>query len=326
MNALDTRIAWDIRQRTERTINTGQERPDDNVQLGIALIALFSLTIPVIGSSVKILGQTLPILQITWTRFLLQVLIIGVALGLVSDVLWRPWPRPLWPLAIRGVIITAGSGLFYAALAILPLVEATAILFIQPLILTALAATLLGERVGWMRWAAVLIGLAGAYIIIGPNFASVGWGALLPAGAAICFAFASLVTRVWAATAGAMMFQFITALTAVCLLSIVMGLGTISSMPFLMLQWPTRDELYLLLFAGVGSTVTNLMLVQGFRIAPPSALAPFFYLEIVGASLLGAIVFAHLPGPSTVLGAAIVIAAGLFVWWRERRLNRRQIT
>ena len=292
--------------------------------MGIILIALFSLTIPIIGSSVKILGQTLPILQITWTRFLLQVIIIGTALGLLTDTLWRPWPRPLWPLALRGVIITVGSGLFYAALAVLPLVEATAILFIQPLILTALAATLLGEHVGWMRWAAVFAGLAGAYIIIGPNFEAVGWGALLPVGAAICFAFASLVTRVWAGTAGAMMFQFITALTAVGLLSVIMSLGTLCEISFLVPQWPTESELYLLLFAGVGSTITNLMLVQGFRIAPPSALAPFFYLEIVGASILGAIVFAHLPGLSTVFGAAVVIAAGLFVWWRETLLVRRE--
>ena len=68
---------------------------------------------------------------------------------------------------LRGAVITLGSGLFYAALAILPLVEATAILFIQPLILTAFAAVFLGERVGWLRWAAVFTGLIGAYIIIG---------------------------------------------------------------------------------------------------------------------------------------------------------------
>jgi drug/metabolite transporter (DMT)-like permease len=290
--------------------------------LGIGLIALFSLTIPVIGSCVKILGQTLPILQITWTRFLLQVIIIGIAIALTSDAFRQPLPRPIWPLVLRGLIITVGSGLFYAALSILPLVEATAILFIQPLILTAFAAVFLREQVGWLRWAAVFTGLAGAYTIIGPNFETTGWGALLPAGAAICFAAASLITRIWAATAGAMMFQFITALTAVSFLTIFLGVGTSAGISLLMLEWPSGSELYLLLFAGVGSTITNLMLVQGFRIAPPSTLAPFFYLEIVGATLLGAIVFSHLPGPTTILGATIVIAAGLFVWWRETRRAR----
>jgi len=314
------------KQATEQTsANRGQRQPhrhDDNVRLGIALIALFSLTIPVIGSSVKILGQTLPILQITWTRFLLQVIIIGVAIAVTSNAFRKPRPRPTWPLALRGLIITVGSGLFYAALSILPLVEATAILFIQPLILTAFAAVFLGERVGWLRWGAVFTGLVGAYIIIGPNFETTGWAALLPAGAAICFAAASLITRVWAATAGAMMFQFITALTAVSFLSVILGFGTLSGNSLLTLQWPTMNEIYLLLFAGVGSTITNLMLVQGFRIAPPSALAPFFYLEIVGATVLGAVVFSQLPGPTTVLGATIVIAAGLFVWWRETRRAR----
>ncbi len=302
--------------------DAGNTRPDDNVRLGIILIALFSLTIPIIGSSVKVLGETMIIPQITWTRFLLQVLIIGVAIAVTSNALSQPRPRPLWPLVLRGAVITLGSGLFYAALAILPLVEATAILFIQPLILTALAAIFLGERVGWPRWAAVFTGLIGAYMIIGPNFNAIGWGAMLPAAAAVCFAIASLITRFWAATAGAMMFQLITAITAVALLTAMMAVGTIGQVPLFTPRWPTGPELALLLFAGVGSTITNLMLVQGFRIAPPSALAPFFYLEIVGATILGAVIFAQLPGPTTVFGAAIVIAAGLFVWWRETRQPR----
>lgn len=294
-------------------------RPDDNVRLGIILIALFSLTIPIVASSVKILGQTMVIPQITWTRFLLQVLIIGVAIAVTTNAFSQPRPRPLWPLILRGAVITLGSVLFYAALAILPLVEATAILFIQPLILTALAAIFLGERVGWPRWAAVFTGLIGAYMIIGPNFTAIGWGALLPAAAAVCFAVASLITRFWAATAGAMMFQLITALTAVAFLTVMMAVGTVAEVALFTPRWPTGQELALLLFAGIGSTITNLMLVQGFRIAPPSAVAPFFYLEIVGATILGAIIFAQLPGPTTVLGAAIVIGAGLFVWWRETR-------
>jgi drug/metabolite transporter (DMT)-like permease len=275
-------------------------RPADDIRLGIFLIALFSLTIPIVGTSVKVLGQTLVVPQIAWTRFLIQVLIISILLGLTTREFSQPLPRPLWPLVVRGLVITLGSGLFYAALALLPLAEATAILFIQPLILTGLAAVLLGERVGWLRWAA-----------------------LLPVGAAICFATASLITRSWAATAGALMFQFITAATALATLSIVMGVGSAANIGILTPRWPTTPEIYLLLFAGIGSTITNLMLVQGFRIAPPSALAPFFYLEIVGATLLGVVVFGHFPGPTTIIGATIIIAAGLFVWHRETMAARK---
>jgi len=293
------------------------------VRLGIILIAAFSLTIPIVASSVKILGQTLNVPQITWTRFLLQVIIIGAAIAVSSDAFHQPRPKPTWPLVLRGAVITLGSGMFYAALAILPLVEATAILFIQPLILTAFAAVFLGERVGWLRWLAVFTGLIGAYIIIGPNFDTIGWASLLPVGASICFAIASLITRVWAASAGALMFQFITALTAVILLSAILGFGIVGQIPILMPHWPSSFELALLLFAGIGSTLTNLMLVQGFPIAQPSALAPFFYLEIVGATILGAIIFSHLPSATTFLGAAIVIAAGLFVWWRETHPTRK---
>ena len=293
------------------------DRPSDNTRHGILLIVAFTLLIPIIGTSVKILGQTLVVPQIAWTRFLLQVAIIGALIAAVTNDFTKPWPRPIWPLILRGVAITLGSGLFYAALALLPLAEATAILFIQPLILTAFAALFLGERVGWLRWTAVITGFIGAFIIIGPNFDTLGWASLLPAGAALCFAIASLITRVWASVAGAMMFQFITAATASVLLSATLVLGAKAGIAQMTPRWPTPDEIYLLLFAGVGSTITNLMLVQAFRIAPPSALAPFFYVEIVSAVILGYLVFAHLPGTTTVLGTAIVIASGLIVWRRE---------
>ena len=97
-------------------------------------------------------------------------------------------------------------------------------------------------------------GLIGAYIIIGPNFSAIGWGALLPAAAAVCFAVASLITRFWAATAGAMMFQLITALTAVALLTAMMAVGTVAEVALFTPRWPTGEELALLLFAGIGST------------------------------------------------------------------------
>ncbi|HUS97531.1 MAG TPA: DMT family transporter [Hyphomicrobiaceae bacterium] len=294
-------------------------RPDDNVRLGIVLVATFALVIPIVGAAVKLLGQTVAIPQITWTRFMIQVIIISFVLALTTRELARPLPRPLWPLVLRGAAITLGSGLFYAALAVLPMAEATAILFIQPLILTTLAAIFLSESVGLVRLLAVGAGLVGAIIITGPNFSTLGWAALLPIGAAFCFAAASLITRAWAATAGALMFQFITAVTAVTILSAILSLGTAAGIDQLTPAWPSLPEIYLLLFAGIGSTITNLMLVQGFRIAPPSALAPFFYLEIVSATVIGAAVFGHIPGPATAFGAAMVIGAGLLVWWRESR-------
>lgn len=296
-----------------------RQAPADNIRLGILLVVTFCLTIPAVAACVKVLGETVPIPQITWTRFLIQVTIIGIVIALATRQFVEPRPRPLWPLVLRGVTITIGSGLFYATLAIMPLAEATAILFVQPLITTVLSALLLGDRVGWQRLAAVLTGLVGAIIIIGPNFGTLGLGALLPVGAAVCFSCSSLITRKWAAAAGPMMFQFITASTAVALLSLVLGIGSISAIPALTPAWPTAGELLLLAAAGVGSTITNLMLVQSFRIAPPSVLAPFFYVEIISATAIGALVFGHLPGPATALGAALVIAAGLFVWHREAR-------
>lgn len=289
------------------------------MRLGIVLVLGFCVSIPVVAASVKVLGQTLVVPQIAWTRFLFQVVIIGTIMAFATREFAKPRPRPLWPLVLRGCVMSLGSGLIYAALVLMPLAEATAILFIQPLILTALSALILKERVGLFRVVAVCGGLIGAFIIIGPNFALIGWAALLPVGAATCFAVASLLTRAWAASAGAMMFQFIAAVTAMSLFSLTMVVGSVADVAALGPRWPSPGELYLLAFAGIGSTITNLMLVQSFRIAPPSTLAPFFYFEILGAVALGVVVFHHVPGPSTFVGAAMVIAAGLLVWWRETR-------
>jgi drug/metabolite transporter (DMT)-like permease len=308
--------------QTRRASDTTTSRtgyPEDDVRVGILLVSAFSLTIPVVGAAVKILGQSVSIPQITWTRFLLQIVIIGAILAATSRANPQPWPTPIWPLVLRGAVICLGSGLFYAALSLLPLAEATAILFIQPLILTCLAALLLGEKVGLVRVMAVAMGLVGALVIVGPNFDNLGWASLLPVGAAFCFACASLITRKWASVAGPFMFQFVTAIAAVAILSATMSIGIFGELPALTPQWPTSTEAALLLFTGIGSTITNLMLVQSFRIAPPSALAPFFYLEIVGAVLLGILVFGQFPGLTTIAGAALVIGAGLVVWKRESR-------
>lgn len=293
--------------------------PTDNINLAILLACAFGLLVPFMDSVVKYLGATMVVPEIALARFAVQAVMIGGAAVIFAPA-WAARPAPVWPLAARGVCICLGTSLLYAAFAAMPLVEAVAIYFLQPLLLTGLSAVLLKERVGWRRWTAVAVGFVGALFIIGPSFERIGWVAVLPALAAVFFASAALLTRRWASAGSMPMFLLFTAVTATILLSLVMLAGWWTGTEALIPRWPEAWEWGLMLVIGVGTTGTTMMLTQAFRISPTSIVAPFLYIELVGAAIVGYLLFKDVPGPSTIIGAMLVVGAGLFVWWRESKL------
>lgn len=295
--------------------------PTDNIKAGILLVIGFTALIPFVEGAVKALGRGGMVApEITFGRFLTQVLLIGAAILLINRGRFGQLPAPLWPFVLRGLLITAGSGLLYAGLAFLPLADSSAILFVMPLMITALSALLLRETVGPWRWSAALAGFAGAMLVASPNIYMVGWAAMLPALAALCYAGAVMLTRRYAAHGSAIVFQFTTALTACIVLSVILLAGAATDMAAIRPRWPTIAEFQLLLTVGLFATVTNMMMTQAARIAPSSVLAPFLYLEIIGAMLMGYFAFSHVPGWEMLLGGSIVVIAGLIVWWRETTL------
>lgn len=295
--------------------------PTDNIKAGILLVIGFTALIPFVEGAVKALGQGGMVApEITFGRFLTQVLLIGAAILLINRGRFGQLPAPLWPFVLRGLLITAGSGLLYAGLTFLPLADSSAILFVMPLMITALSALLLRETVGPWRWSAALAGFAGAMLVASPNIHMVGWAAMLPALAALCYAGAVMLTRRFAAHGSAIVFQFTTALTACIVLSVILLAGAAVDMAAIRPHWPTTAEFRLLLIVGLFATVTNMMMTQAARIAPSSVLAPFLYLEIIGAMLMGYFAFSHVPGWEMLLGGSIVVVAGLIVWWRETSL------
>ncbi|NKC12215.1 MAG: hypothetical protein GKR94_08425 [Gammaproteobacteria bacterium] len=131
----------------------------DNAATGIALTVGNAALVPLVESGIKLLGGTTSSAQIVLTRFAVQVVFTALLLALIPK-LRQPLPSPLWPLLLRGCLLALGSGLLYAGLAVMPLVESSAIFFIEPLLLTCLAGLLLGESVGWGRLIAVTVALA----------------------------------------------------------------------------------------------------------------------------------------------------------------------
>lgn len=291
------------------------------VERGMVLMTAGVVMAPGVHAIAKGLGDSLAPGQIAWARFFFQLLFL---LPLVWITQGGRIPRPSLAQALRGLLMAAAALFFFWALTYLPLADAAAIFFVEPLLLTLMAALFLGEPIGWRRGLAVIVGFLGALVVIRPSFEAVGPAALLPLLAAACFASYLAITRRLAAAEDARAMQFWVCAFASLVLLLALGLGARAAWPVLQPAWPTPAEWGLLLGLGVIATASHMLAIQALRLAPAGILAPFQYLEILGATLLGVIFFADLPDGTTLLGITIIVGAGLYVFRRERSLARQR--
>lgn len=238
----------------------------------------------------------------------------------------------LWGNISRGTVGAVAMALSFTALRYLPLPEVTAIFYAAPIITVILAAVFLGERLRLIRIGAVLAGLFGILIIMWPQLQSVqaegavhdlrafgaahdlrAFGAMLALMAACAVAVAKILVRKLVGADPPSTVVIYATLTAVVLSALTMPFGWV---------WPTGREFALLLGAGLAGGVGQLMLTTAYRHAEASTIAPFDYSSMIFALAFGYLFFAELPSMQTVLGAALVVAAGLVIIWREGRLGR----
>lgn len=262
-----------------------------------------------------------------WGRFFFQVILLSPLVYFINR--RRPRLRPdqiprtdWWPHIARGGLIAAATTFFFIGIRYLPLADAFAIFFIEPLIVTLLSALLLGEPIGWRRLSAIGSGFIGALLIIRPAFAEVGWAVLYPFAAAWCFAFYILLTRTLAKHEEPMRLQWLTGLFACLGLSAALLVGNHFQVASLQAAWPNLTQWGWLITIGLIGTVGHGLLVYAYRQVVISLLAPFQYIEIIGATLLGWLIFEDFPDPITWLGVAIIVASGSYVFHREARLAR----
>ncbi|MEY8841834.1 DMT family transporter [Cribrihabitans sp. XS_ASV171] len=212
--------------------------------------------------------------------------------------------------ALRGALMVLGAWLFFTALSHMPLAEATALVFSAPIFITALSVPLLGEHVGWRRWGAVLVGFAGVLVIVRPGSAAFQVTALLPVGTALCYALFMLsarwidrAERLWTMMLFAMLFPMIYAA------------------PIALAQWgPVQaGDLVLFVATAVFGSLGLALIGQAFRMAPAAIVAPFDYTALIWATGLGWLIWGDIPAIWTFLGAAIIIASGIFIILREAK-------
>ena len=258
------------------------------------------LILPGIDAIAKWLSSSISPGQATWARFFFQLVLL---LPLFLRCRGASTPTSVMALhAARGSLIAIATLLFFSGLKYLPIADAISIFFIEPLLVTLLSAILLGESVGWRRLAAIAVGFFGALVIIRPGFESFGWPVLLPVGAALCFSFYIILTRTLVQREDPVRLQFFTGVFGCVVMSLALAFGTSMQVPVLTAVWPDSFQWILLAGLGVIATVGHLLVVHAYRHAPVSLLAPFQYVEIVGATILGLALFGDFPDPTTWIG------------------------
>lgn len=258
----------------------------------------------------KQLVQTHSVVQVVWGRYFFQVVILAVILA--------PQLRRLMVTAnlrlqmIRSLLLLVTTALYFSGLKFVPLAEASAIMMLTPLVVTALSVPLLREKVGPRRWAGVVIGFAGAMVIIRPGGDAMQLAALLPLLAAVAHGFYQVSTRFLSHSESV--------LTTLCYSALLGALIMSAAVPF---HWtPLPAEGWLLLAAAGGfGTIGHFALIKAFTLAPAATVAPFTYTNLIWAATYGLLIFGEWPDGWTIAGAAVIAGSGIYIYHREKVLK-----
>ncbi|MEK0361064.1 DMT family transporter [Pseudomonas sp. CBC3] len=282
--------------------------------LGVLLILVSCLVLATHDGLSKHLTLLYPVFLVIWARYMAQTVLMA---ALFAPRMGRRVFHTLRPglQLCRGLSLVSVSMLFISGLSFIPLAEATAVIFLTPLLVT-IASALLGERVSRSQWLAVGCGLIGVMIIVRPGGALFTPAILLPFGAAVSFTLYQLVTRRLSATDHPVTSNFLTSVVG----SLVMSVLVIFNW-----QTPTLHDALLMAALGAMAMSGHLLLTNAFRFASAATLAPFTYAQIIFAGVVGFFAFGHVPDLGAILGMTIIIASGLCMAWVQGRAPRPRL-
>ena len=304
---------------TSETSLTPSGKPRSANVLGIVAMLAAMATFIVGDASMKLASERLP----TGEAMFLRGLIAGSIIWFIA---WRAQtihllgeiPKKL--LMMRSVGDAGGSLLYQTALARMPFADASAILQLNPLLVTAGAALFLGEKVGWRRWSATAVGLIGVMLIVRPGSSSFSWASVFVVGAVLCSTMRDLVTR--------QMALGIPTVLITAMATTVITIATLGLIPFESWRQPTYGDMAFLTLPALCMLAGQFLVVYSIRSGEVSAVVPFRYSAILWALLLGYLIWNHIPDMPTLIGIAIVVCAGLYTLYREhhlRRLDRKRL-
>lgn len=297
-----------------------KNKEKDYPLLGILLVLGFTIMGPVMDTFAKLASNEIPIGQISFSRFLVQsIIIIPIAMYL-KILYWPSWSETFLHF-IRALFILTATSLFFGAIKFMPMADAIAIFLVNPFIMTFLSHFILKEKIGWRRVLACIVGFSGSMLILKPSFTLFGVVALYPLGTAITYSFYMIITKHMTKNIHPITLQAFTGTSAVVIILPLLLIFDNSSFEPLSIVWPSSYSLMLLLAVGITATISHLFVVYGLKYSPASTIAPILYLEIVSAAILGYFVFLDIPDYFTVIGVCIIILCGIYVFIREHNQN-----
>ena len=281
-----------------------------NTLLGTLLLALTYLFFSVMELTAKELGQSFNPFQIVFARYLSQLIILIIIFNKRS-ILHTKSQYPLLQI-LRGSLLLVTTCFMFSGLAYLPFAENIAIYMIGPVITTILAFFILKEKISFLQIIVVIVGLIGAIIIADPNSQSFNLAIIFPFLAALCFAFFTISTKFLNSSDSNQTTLLFTAIT-----------GTFLSAPFIIIfwKWPSLNETILMFCLGLLATIGHFFFIEALKVINASFAAPFVYLTVMLAAFWGYIIYNEVPNQNTIIGAFLIIIAGIIITQLKKRIQ-----
>ncbi|MGY6549411.1 MAG: DMT family transporter [Roseinatronobacter sp.] len=281
-----------------------------NNSLGIWLMCATALIFALQDGVSRHLAGEYNVFMIIMIRYwFFASVVIVVATRKAGGLLQAARSQMPWLQAFRGVLLALEVCVMVTAFVVLGLVESHAVFAVYPLLVAALSGPVLGEKVGWRRWSAIAVGFIGVLVILQPGVTVFQPAALIPLAAALMFALYGLLTRYASRVDSAAVSFFWTGTAGAATMTLI---GLWFWQPLAPGDW-----LWMALLCATAA-FSHFLLIRAYEVAEASAVQPFAYLQLPFAAIVGVLAFGEVLRPNVVLGAAIVVAAGLFTLWRAR--------
>ena len=265
------------------------------------------IMLPIMDGFAKYLSADLPVLQITWARYFFTVAFTFPIMFFFyrNQLKWSDKPKLQ---IIRGLILLIANICFFYSISVISLAKALTLAFVAPLIVTAFSPMFLGEKVGFRRWSAVVIGFVGSLVVIRPGFVEINLASLAALGTGIMYGFYLIITRKLSTSDNPLLTLLLTGVVGAVIITCVM--------PFVWVK-PTLNQWSMMAAIGVFACIGHLFLILSLKYADASKLAPFSYFEIITNIIIGYYFFNDFPDNWTFLGLLIIVLSGIYISRRE---------
>ena len=294
--------------------NPASPATGDNPLQGILWLSLALICFAIMNTGVKYLVdfRQMPVTEVVWGRYVFHLLLIILIFPRRAHRLLESDKKHIQ--IIRSFLVMAATLCTFTSLQYIQLADMVSISFTAPLMVTGLSVWLLKEKVGIRRWIAVIVGLCGVLVIVQPGGSGFHWAMILPVGMAFFLAWYQITTRIIRGAAPPINSLFYTALLGALAMTVILPFN---------FRWPEPLEWGVMVMTGFFGGLGHFLIIRAFERAEASTLAPYSYTELIWVTLFGIMFFDKIPSEHTMIGAAIIIASGCYVFYRDRLKSRR---